>query len=211
MSLPSIRILVAINLLALTSLAYLWIDQRGYLRPIIWVAPAPVKAVISSVPAPSPDEADNTNFTATLERPIFAPDRRPPPPVLPPPPPPPPDPMAGVQLLGLFSGQVSGALIRAEGRIQRINMSQKLGEWTLQAIEDRSITFKKVDETRVVKLEYARLNVPVSIAASQPLPETPGVAAGAAVSAAIVARNQEEAEKARIREQIRARSASRKP
>ncbi len=217
MNMTPTRTLVLVNLLALAGLAYLWVDPNGKLRNISWIAPAPVKPVIAvaSIPVNSINSSDTSAFAAMLERPIFAPDRRPPPPILPPPPPPPPpppDPLASVQLVGLFSGDVSGVLIRSEGKVRRVNLNQKLGEWTLQAIEDRSVTFARDNETRVIRLGYARLSAPVQPVqpvASQAPPMTGG--AGATLEALNASRRAEDLEKERIRAEISARMTQKKP
>ena len=208
------RTLVIVNALALVGLAFLWVDQKGQLRNLAWTAPAPVKAVVGAVPPPnlSAGSMAPAALAATLERPLFAPDRRPPPPVLPPPPPPPPDPLANVQLLGLFSGDISGVLIKSEGKVRRVNLSQKLGQWTLQDIKDRSVTFTRDNETRVIRLEYSRLNAPIQPKATP----VPPVAGGTGVASSTpptvdTARRAEELEKERIRAEISARSTQKKP
>lgn len=208
MTIPPTRTLIFVNMVAMAGLAYLWVDPQGQPRPLAWVAPAPIKPVVAAVslPEPSTSNSDATALSATLERPIFAPDRRPPPLALPPPPP---DAMANVHLLGLFSGDVSGALIRSEGKVRRITLKQKLGEWTLQAIEDRSITFERDNETRVIRLEYTRMGVPVQPMANQAPPITGK--AGPPQQAINDSRRAEDLEKERIRAEISARMTQKKP
>lgn len=158
MSLTPTRILVALNLLAAMGLAYLWVDKQGQLRNVTWPAPAAIKPVID-VPPITAARLDANVFSATLDRPLFAPDRRPPPPVLPPAPPPPPDPLADAQLVGLIAGEAGAAIVRSEGKVRRISLNQPLGAWTLKTIDDRTAVFEKADEKRTLKLEYARLGV----------------------------------------------------
>ncbi len=161
MKMSSMRLLALLNLLAVAGLAYLWLDQQGKLRNITWMAPLPVYPVIAAAPVPGkPGNTEPAAFFATLERPLFAPDRRPPPPPPPVLPPPPPDPLAGAQLLGLVAGEAGGVIIRAEGKVRRIKLTQKLGDWTLQSIEARNATFARANETRVVPLSYSRLGTP---------------------------------------------------
>lgn len=158
------RALILLNLLAMAGLAYLWVDQQGKLRNMIWLAPAPVYPVIA--PPSLPDKSTNPDasvYLATIERPLFAPDRRPPPPPPPVLPPPPPDPLADAQLLGLVGGEAGGVLIRAEGKVRRVKLSQKLGDWTLQGVVDRNATFARGNETRVIRLAYARLGAPAPV------------------------------------------------
>ena len=209
------RTLALVNVLALMGLAALWVDQQGQWRNINWVAPAPVKPVLATPSITQKSATDLASFSATLDRPLFAPDRRPPPPVLPPPPPPPPDPLADAHLFGLITGKAGAVLIRSEGKVRSVKLTEKVGEWTLQTIDDRSVTFAKANETRVVRLEYARLNVPEPAAAPAPVANKASAAVGGptAVSAAAAdaAWQREEAAKERIREQIRARTTQNKP
>jgi len=171
MSLTATRALTLLNLLAVAGVAYLWVDQQGKFRNISWATPAAVNPVIAAPPMlVKPGVTDPAAFLATLERPVFAPDRRPPPPPPPVLPPPPPDPLADAQLLGLVAGEAGGIIIRAEGKVRRVRLSQKLGDWTLQSIAERTAIFFKADETRVVHLKYARLNTPVPAAVSQAVP-----------------------------------------
>lgn len=191
------RTLLLINLLALAGLAYLWVDPQGKLRNSTWVAPAPIKPVLSQTALLLPASPDPAIYNATLERPLFAPDRKPPPPVLPPPPPPPPDPLADAQLLGLVSGETGGVLVRAEGLVRRVNLNKTLGEWTLKSVEDRSATFTRNAETRTIQMAYARWGTPV--AAATP---APGAGAGAGPAGPVT----EAAKRQVIEDQITARN-----
>lgn len=166
MSLPPTRTLLALNLLAVLGLAYLWLDPQGHLRNTTWVAPDPLRPQIDA-PTKMAPRPDASVFSTTLERPLFAPDRRPPPPVLPPPPPPPPDPLADAQLVGLVAGDASAVIIRAEGKVRRVGLNQQLGEWTLKTIDDRTAIFEKAGEKRTLRLEYARLGVAAPVVAKQ--------------------------------------------
>lgn len=189
------RTLLLINLLALAGLAYLWINPQGQLRHSTWAAPAPLKPVLSQTALVLPAAPDPASYSATLERPLFAPDRKPPPPVLPPPPPPPPDPLADAKLLGLVSGETGGVLVRAEGTVRRVNLNTTLGEWTLASVEDRSATFTRNGETRTIQLAYARWGSPVAAA-------TPAPGAGAGPAGPVT----EAAKRQVIEDQITARN-----
>ena len=166
-------------------LAGMWIDQYGQLRNMDWVAP---KALPSDIKVPAdPSKAgvaagDALQFAVILERPLFAPDRRPPPPPPPPIPPPPPDPLADIQIQGVFSGANAGIIARVEGKMRRIKINETIGQWTLKSINDRDITFGQGDEKRQLRLAYARLNAPIAPAVvpnAPPVPESapaPGAA-----------------------------------
>lgn len=211
MSLPPTRTLLALTLLAILGLAYLWLDPQGHLRNTTWVAPTPLKPQIDA-PAKMAPRPDASMFSTTLERPLFAPDRRPPPPVLPPPPPPPPDPLADAQLVGLIAGDAGAIIIRAEGKVRRIGLNQQLGAWTLKAIDDRTAVFEKADEKRTLRLEYTRLGVAAPVAAKQN-PAASDANANAARQQGDSARRQAAEEEAKNRDlaAMRARMSQKAP
>lgn len=220
MNLAPTRTLVLVNLLAMAGLASLWIDKNGAPRNTTWTAPAPVKPVISPLSEstnPSNNSNDASQFAATLERPIFTPDRRPPPPVLAPPPPPPSDPLADVRLLGLFAGDAGGVLIKSEERVRRVALHQKLGDWTLESIGDREATFVRAEEKRVVRMGYAALGpLPQGLltAGNAVIPSsapatTPGISAPQA--AALQRQNEEQDATQRRVEAMRAQMRQKKP
>ncbi len=217
MNMTPTRTLVLVNLLALASLAYLWVDPNGKLQNISWIVPAPVKPVIAvaSIPVNSINSSDTIAFAAMLERPIFAPDRRPPPPILPPPPPPPPpppDPLANVQLLGLISGDLGGVLIRADAKVRQVKLSDKLGDWTLQAIGARDATFVRAEETRVIRLEYVALGTPQRAAPAAPNAASAGAAHGSGPPIENLQRmNDEDAAMRRNVDAMRAKMNQKKP
>jgi hypothetical protein len=153
----SLRLLVLLALLLVGGLAWLWVDEHGQLRNVTWAAPAPVYPDLSAGKAPPPDAAaaNPATFLAILERPVFAPDRRPPPP---PAPPPPPDPMADIHILGIFSGETPGILARVEGKVRRVKLNESIGAWTLKSINGREVSFGQGEETRSLRLVYARID-----------------------------------------------------
>lgn len=209
MSVTPTRTLLVVNLLALIGLSWLWLDEEGHIRNINWAAPTTVKAVVAST---SPSDAvdrglDPVQLVTTLERPIFAPDRRPPPPILPPPPPPPPDPLANVHLFGLIAGEAGGALIRTEGKVRQVKLKGNVGEWTLQATDDRSATFTRTTETRVIPLTYAPLNTAPSVVAPQSIRP---VSVGRPIED-IVRQDTEQEERQRRVDAMRAQMNQKKP
>lgn len=211
MSLPPTRTLLALGLMASMGLAYLWLDPQGHLRNTTWVAPGPLKPQIDA-PAKMTQRPDASMFSATLERPLFAPDRRPPPPVLPPAPPPPPDPLADAQLVGLIAGDAGAVIVRSEGTVRRISLNQPLGAWTLKAIDDRTATFEKAGEQRTLRLEYARLGVAAPAVAKQN-PAASNALANAARQQGAAALRQADEEEAKNRDlaAMRARMSQKKP
>lgn len=206
MMLTPVRILLLLVALLSAGLASLWVDPQGHWRNIAWKPPEAKSPDVSS-PAGlmlvAPGEAA-TAYASIQARPLFAPDRRPPPPPPPPVPPPPPDPLADIQLYGVFSGESAGIVARVEGKMRRIKVNEALGEWTLKNIDGRTVTFAKGDEKRQLKLAYAPLGarVPPAPTAAQP---SAGRAPGTSRNAAAAQNSQDEArETLRRRNEIRA-------
>lgn len=185
MTQPATRIL-AILILALTAgLAALWLRPDGSLRNTVWTPPEPIFPDLHFAdPLPvSASKVDVNLFVATLERPLFSPNRRPPPP--PPPPkddkPPEPDPFADIHLFGLYGGEGSptGMLARIGGKVQRVSIDDKVGSWTLKGIDDRDAVFSKDGEERKLTLVVAKPAPPPKVVAGAPgaAPNPSGVSA----------------------------------
>ena len=173
-----IRILVAIGAVLALVLAWLWFGTDGKPRNVHWQAPEPhLPDFASMVPTlPQQESVDLSRFVATLERPLFSPSRRPPPPPPPPvvaAPPPPPDPLAKIQLYGVFSGEegAGGIIARIDGKAQRVLVNGKIGSWVVKSVANRSVTLTNGGQTRVLQLVHAK--PPVAAAA-------PGAAGAAA-------------------------------
>lgn len=154
------RVLCITCIIASGGLASLWLDEDGQLRNTRWTAPVPVKVDTSQLAIFGRKDANASDpgaFLATLERPLFAPDRRPPPP-----PPtqavqPVSDSLTDARLMGIMSGATGGVVLRAEGRVRRVALSQTIGDWTLKSVGDREATFERNQEIRVIRMEYASL------------------------------------------------------
>ena len=214
MSLAPVRLLLLLIALLAGGLAWLWFDQTGAMRNVTWVAPAPLKpelgkmaSALASAPGGSP-----TQYLAMLERPLFAPDRRPPPPPAPPAPPalppapPPPDPLANIQISGIFSGASPGIIARIDGKLRRVKVNDAIGPWTLKSIEGRNVTFVQGSDSRQLRLLYSRLGPPV-VQAAAPTNNAPAaqlVAPQAPSGGSVVQAAQDEA-----RERMRASNALR--
>ena len=153
-----VRLLLLLILLLAGGLAWMWFDEQAQLRDLTWVAPKALPPDIK-VPAGPPRAdlaaSDASRYAVVLERPLFAPDRRPPPP------PPPPDPFATIHIQGIFSGANAGILASADGKPRRVKINETIGNWTLKSIDGREVTFTRGEENRKVRMAYARLNAPV--------------------------------------------------
>jgi general secretion pathway protein N len=183
-----LRLLVLLILLLTAGLAWMWFDEHAQLRQLAWAPPKPLAPDIK-VPA-GPPKTDSTAgeaspYAVILERPIFAPDRRQPPPPPPPAPPTPPDPMASIQILGVFSGERPGILARVDGKVRRVKITEAIGPWTLKSIGDRDVTFIQGEEIRQMRLAFVRLDTPASqTKAANVTPASTATAASAPAPAA---------------------------
>lgn len=177
MSVTPIRLLSFLALVLATALAWMWVDEHGRLRDAVWSPPAALAPGLAKPAALAASAASSnpTQYLAILERPVFAPDRRPPPP---PAPPAPPDPMASIQIQGIFSGANAGILARVDGRFRRVKINELIGSWTLKGIEGREAIFGHGEETRRLRLAYARLDTVTPQNATATVPNSNPVAAG---------------------------------
>jgi hypothetical protein len=148
------HILVALDAVLVLVLLAMWFDAGGQLRNAHWPRPAAIKPDFGAMlqPLALQRSDDVGRFVATLDRPLFSPNRRPPP-VLVAGAAPPPDPLANIQLFGVYSGSGGGGIIaRVDGKMRRANINDKIGEWTIKQIVDRDVTFVRGGETRVISL-----------------------------------------------------------
>ena len=152
--------LVALNLLLVAGLAWMWIGSDGRLRNVHWQVPSPQTTDYAAMvpPLPGITPADTRQFIAMLERPLFSLTRRPPPPS-----PPsqaaekqPEDNLSTAQLTGLFYGNGEGGIIvQMAGKPRRVRLNEIVEGWTLTSVQDRSVTFTKDGQTRVLQLPRA--------------------------------------------------------
>jgi hypothetical protein len=144
--------------------------------------------------------ANPATYMAILDRPLFAPDRKPPPPPDAVAEQPPPDPLANIELFGLFSGEgVGGVLVRVEGKIKRVRLGETVGPWTVSEINGRSVTFVRGDESRVLTLAY--LKAPRAAAPDGPVSAGAAAPAGPApVDRLSIQQQEQEAARERLRQ-----------
>ena len=110
-------------------------------------------------------------LSATRERPLFSPTRRPPapPPALAPPPPsPPPD----VALLAvIMDGEDARAVIRAGPKVRRVQIGDDIDGWKVGQIEARQLVLSLDDRTAKFTMFTAnRANAPSDAGAAMPPP-----------------------------------------
>lgn len=166
------------------SLLALWVDHQGRIRRIHWTPPAPLpldaNAMVATLPARG--EINPTYLLQTLERPVFSPSRRPPPP----PPPPEPTkakesapPLTDVHVFGLYgSDRSGGAILRVDGKNQRVTVNESVKGWRLVSIGERTLSFRRGGRQHVLELVHVIPKVDPSSAIG-----ASGVAGGAQVPA----------------------------
>lgn len=139
-------------------------SQEGSAKPT-GAAAAPATSHASDLVPSNPLWAlPLTKLTATRERPLFSPSRRPPPPVEvakaapPPPPPPPPEPeKLQLSLVGTVvnaDGEGFGLFLNPAGPIAplRLKTGDAYKGWVLRAVRQREVEFNKEQQVSVLKL-----------------------------------------------------------
>ena len=149
------RVLWLLNVCLAFGLAWLWVDETGQFRPQTWTAPAAMlpsaSATVEAAYLTAP--ANPIQYMAILDRPLFAPDRRPPPITESPASPPPPDLLATLRVVGLYQAEgASGLLGRVEGKTRRVSLGGVIDGWTLADIQGREAVFKRGTDERRIKL-----------------------------------------------------------
>jgi hypothetical protein len=193
-------------------LAWLWFDTDGNIKNSQWAKPSAVAAVVPNISIKEPVGMglDEATLSPTVERPLFATDRKVPPPPAPPapppppPPPPPPDALNGAHLFGLIAGEQGFVILRAEGKVRNVKLNDSVGDWVLKNIEERTAQFERKEEKRTLNLEYAKLGVPVNAAAAAAT--LPGMSPAPGLPANLSERTRADLEeRAKRREAMRSR------
>lgn len=152
-----IPVLVTLIALLAGGLAALWVGTDGRLRNVHWTPPAAIKPDLSGMLAPlGGRRADDVGqLVAMADRPLFSPTRRPPPP---PAPPAPPDPLAGLQILGVYTTPEGGAgvIVRVDGRVRRASGGERIADWSLKSADDREVIFVRGAESRSFRMARPR-------------------------------------------------------
>jgi hypothetical protein len=175
---------VAVNVAAAAGLAYLWSDADRSR----WAEPAALPPALEEVAAaPASDAGDVTRFRETIERPLFAANRRPAPKA---------DPateaqaaadsLKDIRLLGTYgSGERGGIVIVRNGKVERVAVGDSIGGWKLAGGgQGRSAELVRADGQRR-ELQLALNNVaPAAPAAAGKAGEDAAAAAAQAPEAA---------------------------
>src|SRR5580704_14002929 len=140
------------------------------------VAPAAVTAPASAEHVPSANPLWGIplqQLSATRQRPLFAPSRRPPPPVVayqlasapPPPPPKPSEPeKPRLSLVGTIAGGPEGIGVfqdlASSGSVLRLKMGEGHDGWVLRTVQRREVTLQKGSQTAVLTLPLPEMSKP---------------------------------------------------
>jgi len=197
-----VRFLLILVLLLVGGLVWLWLDQNAQLRHVTWVAPKALPPDLNVPVSPVKADAasnDPSSYDAILQRPIFAPDRRPPPPSSGPDATAPTDPLANIHLHGIFSGENAGIIARVENKMRRVKINETIGSWTLKSIDDRDVTFTQGAESRKLHLAYAQLGAVAPKAAASGLPAASAQAPAPQSGAAGISQSSQDETRDRLR------------
>ncbi|MDR2990618.1 MAG: hypothetical protein LBU72_01555 [Burkholderiaceae bacterium] len=179
--------LIAVDALLAIVLAALWLAPGPFAHWRNWQTPAPQAPNLDDARAAqlAPNPALRHGYPAITERPLFAADRKPraaasdaqaaaaPS-----------DSLDQVKLYGLVDGPAAqGVLLEQNGQPQFVRRGEKIGDWTLQAIEDRNAIFVKGEASRTIPLpnsladaaSLAAASAPASAAANGAAVQQPGL------------------------------------
>jgi hypothetical protein len=166
-------VLILVNVALAAVLAWYWLDADGHVRNAHWSPPSPINPEWPPNAAAKTTVPDTSTFLVTLERPLFSPSRRPPPP----PKPvtsdamPEVDPLAGMQIVGIYgSGERGGIIASIDGKMQRKSVGQRVGPWELRSIVGREVTLVQGEQTRTIRISrvIVATDAPTSPASTAP-------------------------------------------
>jgi hypothetical protein len=135
----------------MTALRPLMIAALLAALPFVAVRAADVASNEAPAPLDNPLAAHTLDrLSATRERPLFSPTRRPPPPPpvtrVEPPPPAPPPPPPNVVLIGVvMDSEETRAVVRATDKILRLQIGDDVGGWKVAQIDSRKLVLSLDD------------------------------------------------------------------
>jgi len=148
MRLNAFGALLAVNAVLVGALALLWSDTER----VRWSEPRPLVPTLDDVAvAGTPEPVEISRYRETIERPLFAPNRRPAPrrqaeaeggpPV---------DPFKDIRLVGVYGSEQGrgGLVVVSGGKLQRVAFGAKIGEWTVTGEEGRGASLVHISGER---------------------------------------------------------------
>jgi len=170
--------LAAIGALLALTLAALWLGPGPVAAWRAWSPPAPQAPNLDDARAAllSANPAATAAYPAVLERPLLQPSRRPDPAAsgaAAEDAPPPPAAIELVKLLGLVnSRELTGVLLQEQGERRFVRQGEKVGDWTLSAIDGRMAVFTRGGENKQIELPFTYLS-PAGAASALPAGKGP--------------------------------------
>ncbi|MCL1961094.1 MAG: hypothetical protein FWG56_04840 [Desulfovibrionaceae bacterium] len=158
----------AAALLAL-ALAALWLSPVAPWRA--WTPPPPQAPNLGDAQAAllAANPAAAAAYPSVLERPLLQPSRRPEAPANLPAANQAPTSIEQVKLLGLVNGPaLTGVLLDEQGTRRFVRQGERVGDWMLEAIEERHAVFMRGGERKPIELPYTYLDP--AAAPAPPLP-----------------------------------------
>ena len=154
-----IPLALGVNAALAAVLAALWLGPQGTLRHTVWqmpqAQPSNLDEVANAVLGLNP--ALHGRYSEVIARPLFTNDRRP---IVPEPAPgseaaaPPPIALDQVVLSGIVAGpSFTGVLAQVEGQQRLLKRGDRVGDWTLDSIKDREVSFTRQGEARALTLK----------------------------------------------------------
>lgn len=153
--------LILLNLGLAAFLAVLWLAPGVPAQWRHWQAPAPQPPSLDDVEAAQllANPAATAAYPAIAQRPLMEPTRRPlaaaSGPAVAASAPPPPTAIEQAQLLGIVAGPaLSGVLIEYEGSTSFVRRGERVGDWTLDSLQDREASFVRHGERHRLQLPF---------------------------------------------------------
>lgn len=156
MRMNAIGAVLVVNVALVVALAFLWGDQER----VRWQEPAALPPSLEeAVAMPAAEPADVSRYRETLERPLFAANRRVAPRADPGAEAQAADALKDVRLLGTYgSGERGGIVVLSGGKVQRVPVGDTIGGWKVAGGEGRGAALVRADGERH-RLELSLNNV----------------------------------------------------
>ncbi|WP_377559763.1 hypothetical protein, partial [Ottowia beijingensis] len=176
--------LLALDLGLAAVLAVLWLAPGAPAQWRTWQAPQPQPPSLDDIDAAqlTPNPAAGAAYPGVLQRPLMDPARRPQAaasaPAAAAAAPPPPAAIEKIKLLGIVAGPaLSGVLIDEDGQSRFVRRGERVGDWTLDSLQDRAAAFVRGAERRSIELPVTYADA--DAAATPPSPGRPAARSAA--------------------------------
>jgi hypothetical protein len=169
-----VPLLLAVSLLLALALAALWFGPGPLASWRAWHAPEPQPPNLDDVRAAllTANPAAAADYPETLARPLLLPARRPAAAASEAAPPAEPLAIEKVKFTGIIDGPaLVGVLLEEDGQPRFLRQGEAIGDWRLDTIEGRTLTFKRGSQSRQIDLPYADMG---ESTAKPPLGAPPG-------------------------------------